>query len=136
VAQTSDNRDFLRSTWLQLAVDGNRKQLVIDGLGDVGTEADFELVFILAARYREDRKAELKADNYQFVTIQRLMDALSIDDESALRQRISKFRRRLFDMANERWGMPLSRNAVVENKSGAGYRLNPGIRLINLSEVE
>ena len=67
---------------------------------------------------------------------QTLLDLLDIDSETALRQRISEFRKRVVELADERWGLPLGRDAVIENKFRAGYRLNPDVVLIDPAEIE
>ena len=129
-----DDRDLARPARIELAFDDVRKQLVIDGLGDVGTRSHFELVSALLAQYRADRTAQRKSENYRFVPTQSLLDQLDIDSETALRQRISEFRKRVVVLASDQWGLPLGRDAVIENKFGAGYRLNPAVVLIDAAE--
>jgi hypothetical protein len=141
VSQTStkpdlSEEDFRRPARIELAFDELRSQLVIDGLGDVGTVAHFVLVSELAAQYRADRAAELKPDNHGFIPTETLMDLLGIDSETALRQRISEFRKRVVELAHHRWGLPLGRGAVVENKFRTGYRLNPAVVLIDPAQIK
>lgn len=131
-----DDRDLARPARIELAFDDVRKQLVIDGLGDVGTRSHFELVSALLAQYRADRTAQRKSENYRFVPTQSLLDQLDIDSETALRQRISEFRKRVVVLASDQWGLPLGRDAVIENKFGAGYRLNPAVVLIDAAEIQ
>jgi len=99
-----DTRDFRRTVRIQLALDKGRKQVVIDGLGDVGTSAQFELVSVLAAQYRTDLRGELKPKNYAFVATDTLMEKLGVESELALRKRISEFRKSVYDLALEKWG--------------------------------
>ena len=131
-----DVRDLRHSTRIHLAFDEDRKQLVVEGLGDVGTTRQYELLLVLAAQYRQDREAELLPENFAFVPSTRLMDELQIDDEAAVRQLIGKFRRRAADLAQARWGLMLNRNSIVENRSRAGYRLNPVVLLVDISELD
>jgi hypothetical protein len=93
-------------------------------------------VSILVAQYRADRADELKPGNHRFVPAETLMDLLRIDSEVALRQRISEFRRRVVELARDRWGLPLGRDVVIENKFGAGYRLNPEVVVIDSAEIK
>jgi 7-cyano-7-deazaguanine synthase in queuosine biosynthesis len=127
--------DFKRPARIELAFDQRRMQLVIDGLGDVGTVAHFVLVSALATQYRADLAEGLKPDNHGFVPTKTLMDLLGIDSETALRQRISEFRKRVVELARDRWGLPLGRGAVIENKFRAGYRLNPAVVLIDPAQI-
>ena len=66
---------------------------------------------------------------------QTLLDLLGIDSEPALRQRIGEFRKRVVQLADEHWGLALGRDAVIESKYRAGYRLNPDVVLIDLAEI-
>ena len=131
-----DDRDLARPARIEVAFDDIRKQIVIDGLGDIGTRSHFELVSALLAQHRADRAAGRKPENYRCVPTQTLLDQLKIDNETALRQRISEFRKRVVELASDRWGLPLGRDAVIENKFGAGYRLNPAVVLIDAAEIE
>lgn len=128
--------DFRHLARIELACDELRKRLVIEGLGDVGTAAHFVLVSILVAQYRADRADELKPGNHRFVPAETLMDLLRIDSEAALRQRISEFRRRVVELARDRWGIPLGRDVVIENKFGAGYRLHPEVVVIDSAQIK
>jgi hypothetical protein len=130
-----DDRDFAHPTRIELAIDVARRQLVIDGLGHVGTLAHFALLSELADQYRADRAAGLKPDNHRFVRKETLLDLLGANNEMALRQRISEFRKRVVELADEVWGLSLGRDAVIENKFGAGYRLNPAVVLIDSAEI-
>jgi hypothetical protein len=38
-------------------------------------------------------------------------------------------------IALDQWGLPLSKDAIVQTKSRAGFRLNPDVLLIDASEV-
>ena len=95
----------------------------------------FALLSELANQYRADRAAGLKPDNHCFVPAQTLLDLLGIDSEPALRQRIGEFRKRVVQLADEHWGLALGRDAVIENKYRAGYRLNPDVVLIDPAEI-
>jgi hypothetical protein len=48
---------------------------------------------------------------------------------------ISDFRETVAKLALEKWGIQLSRHAVIETKSGKGYRLNPDVIIINMTEL-
>ena len=131
----ADIRDFRRTIRIQLALDIGRNQVVIDGLGDVGTSAQFEVVSILAAQYRSGSWSGARSKNYAFVATDTLMEELGVDSEAALRKRISEFRRCVADLALEKWGIPLSRNAVIENRTREGYRVNPDVVIIATDEL-
>ena len=63
------------------------------------------------------------------------MEKLGVESELALRKRISEFRKSVYDLALEKWGVPLSRNALIQNRSGGGYRVNPDVVLIAPNEL-
>ena len=127
--------DFQHTSSIELALDEEQTQVVIDGLGDIGTTGQFEVVSILADQFRADRQAELKPEHYAFVSAEILMDRIGVDSESALRKRISEFRKNVAKLARERWGLPLGRNAVIENRSRIGYRLNPAVQVIDRKQL-
>jgi hypothetical protein len=129
-----DSRDFRRTSEIRLVLDSARRQVVIDGMGDVGTPSDFELLAVLATQYRLDRAAELKPENHKYVPTSALIEELGIQEHS-LRQRLAKFRRRAATIALDRWGLPLSKDAIVQTKPWTGFRLNPDVLLIDASEV-
>ena len=130
-----EDRDFAHPARIELAIDVAREQLVIDGLGLVGTKSHFALLSELANQYRADRDAGRKPDNHRFVPTASLLDVLGIDSAEALRQSISEFRKRVAQLADEHWGLALGRNAVIESKYRAGYRLNPDVVLIDPAEL-
>jgi 7-cyano-7-deazaguanine synthase in queuosine biosynthesis len=131
----TDTRDFRRTSRIQLAFDKDRRLVVIDGLGIVGTSAQFEIVSILADQHRANIQAGLRPENYETVPNKKLMDELDVDSEPALVKRISEFRRNVSNLALENWGMQLSRHAVIETRSGRGYRLNPDVIIIDIREL-
>ncbi len=130
-----EDRDFAHPARIELAIDVVREQLVIDGLGLVGTKSHFALLSELANQYRADRDGGRKPDNHRFVPMASLLDVLGIDSAEALRQSISEFRKRVAQLADERWGLALGRNAVIESKYRAGCRLNPDVVLIDPAEL-
>jgi 7-cyano-7-deazaguanine synthase in queuosine biosynthesis len=132
---SADFRDFRRTSRILLALDTDRSQIAIDGLGDVGTSGQFEMMSILVEQYRADVRDELRPKNHAFVHKEKLMDRLGLDSEAALRKRISTFRKSVADLALEKWGISLTNNAVIENRSGEGYRLNPDVLLIATAEL-
>ena len=73
--------------------------------------------------------------NHAFVSSDTLTNQLNVDSEEALRKRISEFRRSVTNLAGTKWGMPLSRNAVIENRPGKGYRLNPNVVIVDPKEL-
>lgn len=97
-----DAEDMRHSTQIQLAFDADRKRIVLEGLGSVGTTGQYALLSVLAAQYRLDRQAELLPKNHVFVSVADLMDKLDADNETALRQQIAKLRKGVADLAEER----------------------------------
>ena len=110
----TDARDFRRTSRIQLALDRDRERVRIEGLGVVGTMAQFEIVSILVRQHKADFEAGLRLENRASVPNKQLMDELDMDSEPALIRRISDFRENLSKLALERWGIQLSRNAVIE----------------------
>jgi 7-cyano-7-deazaguanine synthase in queuosine biosynthesis len=131
----TDTRDFRRTSRILLALDEYRRLVLIDGLGVVGTTAQFEMISILADQYRADAREHLDPANRRYVSTGKQMDRLLMDSEEALRKRISQFRKNVSDLALAKWGLRLSRSAVIENKSGEGYRLSPYVIVIDASDI-
>jgi 7-cyano-7-deazaguanine synthase in queuosine biosynthesis len=130
-----DARDFRRTSRIHLALDTDRERVVIDGLGVVGTRAQFEIVSILVRQHQTDIQAGIGPANRASVTKEELMEELNMDSEPALVRRISDFRENLSSLVLAKWGIQLSRHAVIETKSGKGYRLNPDVIIIDLREL-
>jgi hypothetical protein len=128
-------RDFRRTSRIHLALDTKRAEVVIDGLGVVGTSAQFEVVSILVHQHQTDVQTGLRPENRASVTKAKLMDELEMESEIALVKRISDFRETVSNLALKKWGIQLSRHAVIETKSGKGYRLNPDVIIINMKEL-
>src|SRR5262245_7162775 len=126
---------FRRTTRIELALDEPRRQVIMVGLGDVGTSGQFEVISILADQYRTDLQAGLRLWDRGFVSNQALLDRLGIDSEPALRKRVSKFNQSVADLALEKWGLSLARSAVIESGSRRGYRLKPDVFIVDTKEL-
>jgi hypothetical protein len=76
----------------------------------------------------------LAPENYPFVDSHKLAQRLGID-ELTVRARISRLRRRLNTNAVPADHGSLSTDALIENEAWSGYRLNPAVLVLAVSEL-
>ncbi len=133
-AAADDTRDFHRSSEIQMSLDEQARRVVFDGLPPIEGRATYSLLDKLAATHREDTRVGRSPVNYRYTLARVLADVLSIE-EATLRRRVSRFRQRIADLFVRHFGFPLAQDAVIETREWKGYRLNPGVRVLALSEI-
>jgi hypothetical protein len=117
---------------IQLAVNElERVALVRGGLEFSG--ADYELLRVLLDAFEEDQRNRKAPDNYCYTVTSTLAKKLQVR-QPTVRQRVLRIRKRLFDWFAEDY--PLPQDALIENASWEGYRINPAVRLRDLSEMD
>jgi hypothetical protein len=119
---------------LQLALDEKTQDVIVRGLMRIAG-ADSRLVRALEVTHRKDMLDGRAPENYRFTTPEKLADDLDYDDEVAIRQRVSTCRAEIKEMFQEVHGFPLPKNALIETSRPFGYRLNPYIRFIAISDL-
>ena len=74
------------------------------------------------------------ADRCRHMRYQHRAHDLRHDDEQSLRQQLSRLRKAI-DPFNVSLGVPLGNDTFIETKERAGYRLNPELRELSLSDI-
>jgi Queuosine biosynthesis protein QueC len=117
---------------IQLAVnDIERLVLVRGGLEFSGV--DYNLLRLLLDAFEEDQRNRKAPGNYRYTNPSTLAQKLQIR-QPTVRQRVLRIRKRLFDWFVEEY--PLPQDALIESSSWAGYRVNPAVRLLDVSEMD
>jgi helicase len=101
----------------------SEKKVEIDGIEVVG-----EIVPVLRElrnRFLEDQREGHGQEEYERLKGLALAAALGLEDDSALRRRVLTFRKRLAVDYRARYGRDIHAQAIIENASRTGYRLNP-----------
>jgi hypothetical protein len=119
---------------IRLALDDERKLIVIEGLPSLRSRKDFELLKLLAAQYSVDLQARRAPARFKFTQTIQLTDGLKKSDE-ALRRQIVRFRTKVCELAELHWDVTLNREAIIQSRARYGYRLNPLVRLLDLAEI-
>jgi hypothetical protein len=111
--------------------DVERVMLVRGGLEFSGV--DYNLLRLLLDAFEEDHRNRKAPGNYRYTITSTLAKKLQVR-EPTVRQRVLRIRKRLFDWFAEDY--PLPEDALIENSPWAGYRINPAVRLLSLSELD
>ena len=130
----ADHRDFARTSQIRLALDLEKERILIEGMPPIEGSASFRLLQILIAQSDSDRGRRLAPENHTFTSGHSLAGALSVS-EASVRRCIHRLRRRVADAFLEHAALPLSANALIENRSWKGYRLNPKALILSLEEL-
>jgi hypothetical protein len=129
VRQEADSRDFRSTSEILLALDPDREELLIQGIPAIRKPASFAVVESLVQVYQEDRATGRAPENCRYVNSTQLTKNLAISD-STLRRRVLRFRSAVADSFQERLGLTLAGDAVIQSAPWQGYRLNPDVRVV------
>lgn len=120
---------------IMLAIDTDRKQVIIDGMAPFRGITDFRLFQVLAQMHIEDRESGLLPSNFRTLSGDALADAVSGAADTAARTAVKRIRSRIAaDWAMLFGGEP-DRDAIIENVSRKGYRLNPRVRVVSADQL-
>jgi hypothetical protein len=72
-------------------------------------------------------------ENYRYTRTSKLATALHVR-QPTVRQRVLRIRKQLANWFAEDY--PLPEDALIENTWWQGYRINPAVRLLDLSEMD
>jgi hypothetical protein len=117
---------------IQLAVNEVERVVFVRG-GLSFSGADYKLLKLLLDAFEDDQRNRKAPDNYRYTITSTLAKRLQVR-QPTVRQRVLRIRKRLFDWFAEDY--PLPQDALIENSSWDGYRINPAVRMLDLSEVE
>jgi len=118
---------------IRIAFDDVKKEVILWAGGRL-KGACYTLLNSLRPEYEEARRARTAPENHPFLASSKLANRLSINEPS-LRRRISRCRRSLDECSTAAGAGPLPPDAVIENEPWVGYRLNPGILVLAVSEM-
>jgi Queuosine biosynthesis protein QueC len=125
-------RDGLSAPEIQIAVNVAAHVVRVRGGLEFGG-GDYELLRLLLDAFEEDQRNRKAPDNYRYTITSTLAKRLQVL-EPTVRQRVLRIRKRLFNWFAEDY--PLSQDALIENLSWRGYRINPAVRLLDLAEMD
>jgi 7-cyano-7-deazaguanine synthase in queuosine biosynthesis len=118
---------------IRIAFDEKKKQVLFKAWPPLGG-ASYSLLEQLRIEYEQSKQAGLAPENYPFVDSHKLAKRLEID-EPTVRARISRLRRRLEKNVIAAGHGFLSTDALIENEAWSGYRLNPAVLVLAVSEL-
>jgi hypothetical protein len=96
--------------------------------------ANYSLLNSLRNEYDEAKRTGIAPENYPFVRAINLATRLGVE-EPTLRRRISRFRKSLNKCATSAGYKALPADAVIENESWDGYRLNPAVLVLAAAQL-
>lgn len=128
-AQAKAFVDRLSAPILEFAIDASGKRVVFRD-GSTLEGANFSVVHAMIGNYR---KAKAEDWEVPFLPTTSLAASLKIDEQS-LRQQLSRLRKAI-EPLNVSLGVPLGNDTFIETKERAGYRLNPELRELSLSDI-
>jgi hypothetical protein len=77
----------------------------------------------------------LAPENYRYLDSAHLTKTLEIT-EAGLRRRVQRFRRRVVESFERRFGLPISGDSIIQSERWQGYRLNPTIRVVAVDQIK
>jgi hypothetical protein len=128
----SDANDY---AWKRIifALDSKSRKVAFErGLQFGG--AVFELMAALGAEFEEDLDAGTFRDQHRFLKAKTLARRLDIDEQT-LRQRVSRCRKKLEEGFLRVFDWQLDSSDVIQNQEWKGYRLNPYLVLVKLTQL-
>ena len=125
------------SVWqpFQLAVHPETGLVVVRDLVQLEA-ADSNLIRELRVLYDEDLKDGSVPEKHQYIAPGKLAEQLGYSEDASLRRRVSCCRKAVAEAFEQKHGQRLPRDALVQNKTRAGYRLNPHVRFVALGEID
>jgi hypothetical protein len=118
---------------IRIAFDEGAKEVLFEAWPPL-RGASYSLLDQLRPEYEEAKRAGLAPEHYPFVDNHKLAHRLEVD-ESTVRRRIFRLRRQLDKHAVAAGSSPLQAGALIENDPWAGYRLNPAVLVLAVSEL-
>jgi len=119
---------------IKLALDHQNEFVVIEGLKPLSGDQMFPLFQFLVDLRDADVAQKRRDENYEFITSDAIAKNLQCEEES-LRALIYRTRRRICEAAEGAGALALSQNDIIESERSSGYRLNPTVRAIALTEL-
>ena len=128
--QRPEEESRIPEVWI--TVDEENRVVLADGGLRLEGEPTFRLLKFLIARFEEDQRNRKAPDEYRFAKAKAIAQAMGVR-EPTVRKRVELIRKLLFEWHAHDY--PLSNDALIENNPWNGYRINPGVRLLRLSDA-
>ena len=130
-----ERRDFHQIGEIRLSLDEKERRVLLEGLQPLTGPANYSLIAQLAAQYRQDREAGRAPENFKYTSARELAETFAIH-EATLRRRVNRFRKQAAERFEDRNGLPLMQDAIIESKDWHGYRINPRVWVVNPDELK
>jgi hypothetical protein len=118
-----------------LSLDEKERRVLLEGLQPLTGPANYSLIAQLAAQYRQDREAGRAPENFKYTSARKLAETFAIR-EPTLRKRVNRFRKQAAERFEDRDGLPLMQDAIIETREWKGYRINPRVWVVEPGELK
>lgn len=133
-ADRLETLDRSRSASLIIAVDGERHQILMDGgLGPIKGATNFAIMKALIELDGKNR--ERLPSHRPTMSLDELANITSGIDLVAIRKAIERIRKAVRKDHFDVFGFELPQDALIENVSRKGYRLNPQVTVVSAQEL-
>ena len=119
---------------IAIAIDGHRKQILISGIAPLKGKTIFAILGSLIEMSAADRATKLAPKRYQCKTGKVLADELGLSEAEAVAAAVRRIRKEIAEGFGALEGYRPDDEAVIENISGRGYRLNPLVAIVTPAE--
>ena len=133
--QAPRTRTSINASDVMLAIDGERKELLIRGMPPMKSASGVEIMLLLAEQHNLDTRNNRAPERFSFIPAARLEELLGITND-ALRRRIERLREKLDAAFLGYMNRKTDRQLIIESSQWQGYRLNPRIRLVALDQLK
>jgi hypothetical protein len=117
-----------------IAIDETGRRVILDRWGKIAGNA-VDIFVALAKPFRKAAAQELAPESFDFMKSDALCRQLECD-ERALRQQISRCRKKIETCAINAGVDPPGTDSIIENHPWHGYRLNPDhVRIVAMNEL-
>ena len=134
-AKKHEDRTFDTVDEIRLGLDDQAQRVMLEGVPPVTGLANYSLIAQLVAQYRQDREAGRAPENFKYTSARKLAETFSIR-EPALRRRVNRFRKQAAERFEDRNGLPLMQDAIIETREWKGYRINPRVWVVEPGELK
>jgi len=125
-----DQGKFDQTLDIEMALVAVDSCVLFPGVGQIRGRTTFRIMEQLIEPYLDDRASQRPINQCRFIRASTLAKAVGITQES-LRRRISTFRRKIAGLFQDRCGLPLTGDSILESRNWQGYRLNPRVRVVS-----
>lgn len=116
---------------IRIAIDTTKRAVLVQGGLELQGEAVFSLLELLLKTFEEDLGDRRAPENYRYTRARMLAEKLGVQEET-FRRRVLRIRKMLSGWFAHDY--PLPQDALIENSRWNGYRINPAVRLLDISE--